>query len=1292
MTDPPKKPEKKPRSRKKTLLILAAVTVVFVLALITAVLFVPFLVSSDRSRKIIEEKASETLKRPIRIEQIQWTWTDGIMLQGILLEDDPGFSDKPLFYLAEAKIKIDFFELAGRTAVINVAVNGLDARLIRNEDGLTNIEKLLSALEAKEPPPAPSGEKTVLPGNLRCGIRLENISIFVDDRASKTSLAVKNASVKLEIPSLLDKPVRLAVASDLEMNGQGIPPVDIGLTVAGLFQHDGAINLQAVKTDFAGKLPGASVTLNADVAKSEVRANVDADLAELAELAKPFLPPEMAEAVIAGPVNIRAFVKNAFDVERGLKIKTAHVETDGSLPGIRFSINGGLAEQKAECNLSVDLPKVANLARPFIPKQFAETVVAGSVGFLFQTTGDPQKGLVFDLDLKTSELLVSGGPVGNGSVGPADLALSARGDADPISGSLAIGEGVIRCFENTEIRFSGEARQHPKNMAEANFRAGPARVDIGEFIAAAGPLLPPNLPDFQDVRTRPPVLEFEKIRLAGNVNDGPKTVDIDTLALTVPAVRVESEPNTVQVGDFSFKLANLSCTLEEFFPKSLELLASIDIGAVNIKGDQDLAVKKIAIPKLSVKSGNISKPEKSLFGAGGDFTISETLQVGEITIPSLAALKNVGQSLDTVVGLPGKETAKIAVRELKLDLPSVSVKTPEYGTIKTTSAIRATVGDIAIRNLDPPHLDIANLDADLKLGNFLSAKINADTKNTGKSRLKTKGNMTVRLRQLAKAIPSKLLKNPKLGGEAAIEWKVSGRLPTDRETQNLEKLESFDPKKDLTFLSGLDFACDLRDVIADVNLPDGEIIKIGPVTTRKPVTYAYHGNSGEGEFEGVISLQKIAALPSVKPSEPVSLDLAFNARHDGIRSVTLRQSLEADILNLKENLDLSLSGGERIFVKNLNAPPPLWLKYLGGKIECGMSVSKAGKPETVLKGIALSGHLDAGADIKLAAGRDVEVNAKARTRDISVRAEGLADVNGLRTDLKVDRSYQFRFDKKSVAEKGRTEESALSAEVLKADMAKAAGSVDESAAVSGFIDQMQSRYAADHTLSFNSARVATGPLPLNIGACQADLDLSGTPNLNHFQVDILGGTAMGETSFYRENNEFSLKAKVSFSGIDTRTLFPGVLPESKDEDAELTGRLSLALPLTTSMDIMLQRVILNLRFSHIGARALEWILYSLDPTESDEAIVSLRMLLKTGSPRWISVEIRDGALSLDGEINAKGVPISIPRIERLNIANLSELRKYEKDLAAMQPLVDILKLSLAQIIVITEDGDVSVTR
>jgi len=241
------------------------------------------------------------------------------------------------------------------------------------------------------------------------------------------------------------------------------------------------------------------------------------------------------------------------------------------------------------------------------------------------------------------------------------------------------------------------------------------------------------------------------------------------------------------------------------------------------------------------------------------------------------------------------------------------------------------------------------------------------------------------------------------------------------------------------------------------------------------------------------------------------------------------------------------------------------------------------------------------------------------------------------------------------------------------------------------IEDLRGRIAKRPSLSFDSAHIETGPLPLDISNYEMEFRLTRSlPAIDYFQFDMMGGTTVGAVSISRDRDLFILHMDSSFSGLDANQLLPGPKKDSSQKseklpgDTELSGELSLQLPISEDPDEALNNLSAILRLTHIGSRTLERFLYAMDPYESNETISRQRNILRQGTPRWIDLKIRHGNLSLTGEVQVKGVSVQLPSIERLNVTALPLHRKLEKNLSSLGPVVNALKTLSADAIIIKE--------
>jgi hypothetical protein len=239
------------------------------------------------------------------------------------------------------------------------------------------------------------------------------------------------------------------------------------------------------------------------------------------------------------------------------------------------------------------------------------------------------------------------------------------------------------------------------------------------------------------------------------------------------------------------------------------------------------------------------------------------------------------------------------------------------------------------------------------------------------------------------------------------------------------------------------------------------------------------------------------------------------------------------------------------------------------------------------------------------------------------------------------------------------------------------------------MSDLKGRLAPRPTLSFDLATIQAGPVPLELSNHELAFRLvRDLPTVDYFQMDLLEGTVNGSLSISHKEGGFVLEGNCALSGLNANRLLPHIIRGVPDEDAELSGKISLWLPLSPDPEKVLQGLRSSVDITHIGSGVLERILYALDPYESNETIVQQRKLLRIGTPRWISMKIQYGNLSLSGEVEAKGVRLSLPRIERFNISNLPIHKRIEKSLSVLGLIVNVLRKMSADGIYISPEGTV----
>ena len=85
---------------KKVLVSVALIVMVISGLIVSSLFLLPKLVSTSAFKAYVENLSGQALTRKIRIDTLEWSWSDGIVMENIFLEDDPSFSEKPMFHQA----------------------------------------------------------------------------------------------------------------------------------------------------------------------------------------------------------------------------------------------------------------------------------------------------------------------------------------------------------------------------------------------------------------------------------------------------------------------------------------------------------------------------------------------------------------------------------------------------------------------------------------------------------------------------------------------------------------------------------------------------------------------------------------------------------------------------------------------------------------------------------------------------------------------------------------------------------------------------------------------------------------------------------------------------------------------------------------------------------------------------------------------------------------------------------------------------------------------------------------
>ncbi len=812
-------------------------------------------------------------------------------------------------------------------------------------------------------------------------------------------------------------------------------------------------------------------------------------------------------------------------------------------------------------------------------------------------------------------------------------------------------------------------------------------VSLEKVIAAAKPFLPD---DFQDTAINGQ-LEFD---LAAKM-DSEKRILFDT---DINASKIYASGQFVK--NKQFGPVDLTIDNKGIF--------DADNGVFEINEGHIKLLKSSIVEWQTRVSGLASdKPKADAVISHAYFNLEEIYKLFKVFLPSdfpfefhddLPRDVNPNVKIGSIrfVGGAGAEKNQIGIKTLALELPGFDLK--HEGKTLSVNDMVFTIEDAEadFKNTfnanNQNSFDVENCRMLLRVGDFLKVQMDGEIRDAAKAELKTTGDLYINLGEIPEELFGEYKSRVKMSGDVLLAWRFSGRLPNSNEKELLASISGINTGEALSFIDHADIACSINKMKTNVELSNGKTITVGAISASPFIGYVYNHKENTGEIIGNISVKDIRWVPDYGMEAPIAVNVSIKGDHQGLRRIRFAQDVTIEPFAIEQSVNFTLFGADKVLEENMQKNPQAWLTKAGGNLHALIRIKDMSGIKLLKNDLECSGAMETGIMLGLLPSKMADARIWANVSETDMAFGDVVTINDFYGRLNIEKRYQIVSAQEKDSGRPTPGMRPLSTRVME----NAFEIMPKTEAAAG---KSQWHYAAnknrfnpERTIGFSSANIKKGPVPVNIEMFKADVILEkGLPGIERFQNDIFGGTVSGAIKICEAEEKFFLKVIINFTGIDFETILPGQNKIAEAEDTEVSGNVNLYLPITDDIDTFLEKMENHLMFTHIGSRALERLLYAMDPCESNEAIVSQRRLLKKGSPKWMELKIKDGSLSMRGELTIEGVDVKIPRLERLNITKLPGIDKYGGYLAGLKPVVKILGIASSNVIEIG-DGELKVNR
>lgn len=979
-------------------------------------------------------------------------------------------------------------------------------------------------------------------------------------------------------------------------------------------------------------------------------------------------------------LEITADLQRLVTVTRHVQPSTSLVAIRAVLPGTTLTVQGGLHEPAGfAARARVDLARAMTVVGPFLPPTLPK--IGGEMALDLQAKADPSHNLHADLALNGSRLVLSGGKLRQVRVGPLDLKLRQgivsdhkRQQVRFADGSATIGTLLTGVWEATVDRPADRDR-------DLKARLGPVRVDLRQAVDLAAPLLPPRFP-LKEL-TGELMLRELSARLQGRKNQG--EVTLAGLGVTVPRLRFALAKGGIAAEGVDVSIDRATLPMAAFKPTKIDAAVSYAVRKCAVTGARPIAADglrggvQLAITDIDLKSRS---PRKIV----ATVDLKQSLDLRRVELERKLAVDALQEQC--IARIKARDDGEIEVSLPELKLGVATMKVLAKGKELKPLPFLATLSAAGIR-LPPtkgasPSLERAT--CTIASGDALQLVATGGVSSGTPQLATTEGSLKLDLERAIPFAAQFLPKGVAAGGVTAMTWNLAAPVKQQPATRKTNPLAA--AKAALSRVDRADITLTLANLAITWPLNNYKV-KIGELKTPQPIRLSMPGKGGKIRVDGGIAFTGLSGLPGKVGQLPAqSGSLLMQGELVGWQSLRLHEELRIQPLGLSQQGDAVIGRIDALLEKSDAITTASLLQRLDAVLSADITAKFPAKPTPVPGGVELSGESSAGLRVNLSAGRDLQLRATAKTRDFGLRLKNGTTAEGVRADLLFERTYALAREEAA----GWTPLS-LSLVHPVPERVTAAGATE---VVNRVREDLRGQERGSRKFTIRRIVTTSGKTPLELTSLEGDLLL--TPEemgLSFFQAEVLGGTVRLRSLIDLKPEVPTVSAACSFTNLETFLLLPQeVRKQSRTvrQETEVTGEVSLDAPLLPGQRELLEGVRMRLNLRKIGADTLERALFGLDPFERNEQLVAQRKMLRHGRLKSLRAGTLDGAFSIEGELQVKGVDVSLPKVERIRLSELPIRKQMAKTIAGVTSLRKVLDLVRADSLVVGPKGKIELVR
>ncbi|MDD2897705.1 MAG: hypothetical protein PHI31_03215 [Desulfuromonadaceae bacterium] len=979
-----------------------------------------------------------------------------------------------------------------------------------------------------------------------------------------------------------------------------------------------------------------------------------------------------------GTIGLQARMSDLVTKAQRIHLASANFAVDATAPGTSLSLSGGLSQPDGfSARWKLALTEVTAVAYPLLPS--ATPKVGGTVELLLRAKTDTNRDLHSTVTVTGAGLTAGGGSLKTGRIGPLDIKLQQNIATDHVRQRVNFSNGILAVPGLIDAAWNAAVDRPTLSDRTLELQLGPVRLDLARTVLLATPFLPPDTPVKN--LTGEASLRSLHLKLVGPANSG--TAAVAGFAVNLPHFRMAQKKGEFSAENVQLLLEKLECPLAAKQPVSLSADLLWSVKRALLTGTNPFLLRDargmlgVAVTDLNMKSVSPRKVAASI-------QLTQSIDLGFASTENGFVMENAHEQLLLHARANDRGDIEASLPEFMVKAASLQATQAGKKLAPLPLSVTLTADGLRIPADTAVKPTLLNAAAHVSAGDVLQLAAQASLSGSSPQRAISSGRVTLDLQRAAAFAAPFVPPGMKASGSASAFWDLAAPLPEKSPAAELHPLRS--AKARLSQLDKLEIGLKLEGVSVAIPSSKGGIRVTGMRT--KPDLHIVTTKRGESvRLEGGAVISEISGLPGAAgklPSQHGSF--SFNGELSGWRELHLGEEVRIEPLALSHEAELNVSRIDALFEEKQPFSAATLLKRLDANLFATIDAAFPRELKQLLPGLFVAGDMSSSARVDLTAGRELALRYALKSKSFDVQVANGTKVEGLRSDFSIQRAYALTA---SQGEMWMPLSAALVRPVAVTHVNSGAAEI-----VGRIHDDLRGDVRGTRSFSIRRLTTQASGVPLVISAIEGDL-LFGQEKtgVSFFQADLLGGTILARAVFDLQPDIPGIVAASSFSNLDVTRLLPkDARARGVNEDAEITGELSVSAPLTAEQRELFEQLRCALNIRKIGANTIERALFSLDPYERNEQLVAQRKMLKMGSLKGLRATAVDGAFSMEGEARIKGVSVELPKVDRLRISELPLQQVVAKNRGTIMALRGILDLVRADTLVIGTKGELTLKR